>query len=93
MDTLGTKTIEQKRSRPYVGNRDSGWEVTYFEESGTDGEEEEDEEVKVITVALLRFSWPGLSATTHLTLVGIHGIPSFGQLRQPVVMKPILVAM
>ena len=50
------------------------------------GEEEDDEEVEVITATPLRFPRPVLSATTHLVPIGAHGIPGFGQFRQPVVM-------
>ena len=63
-----------------------------MEESETDGEEEEDQEIEVIIATPLRFPWPALSTTIHLTPIGIHGISGFGQLRQLVVMMPTLFA-
>ena len=81
MDTLGTKTVGQKRPRPDGGDIDSNREETSLEESGSEGEEEDDEEVEVITATPLRFPWPVLSTTTHLVLVGIHGVLGFGQFR------------
>ena len=88
LDTLGTKTIGQKRPRTDGGNTDSGQEETSSEESGSEGEEEDDEEVEVITATPLKFPRPVLSATAHLTPVSMHGIPGFGQVRQPVVLTP-----
>lgn len=78
LDTLGTKTIGQKRLRLDGGNTNSGREETSSEESGTNGEGEEDEEVEVITATPLRFLRPVLLAMTHLAPVGIHGTLGFG---------------
>ena len=82
LDTLGTKTIGQKRPRPDGGDTDSGREETSSEESGF---EEDDKDVEVIMATPLRFPRPVLSTMTHLVPVGIHGIPGFVQFRQPMV--------
>ena len=71
---------------------DNGREEISLEESGTDGEEEEDEEVEVITATPLRLPRLELLAKTPLALIGIHVISGFGQLGQLVVMTPTSVA-
>ena len=81
MEALGYsrhQIVGQKRPRPDGGDTDSGREETSSEENGFEGEEEDDEEVEVITAMTLRFPLPLLSATTHLVPVGAHGILGFG---------------
>lgn len=80
LDTLGSKTmVGQKRPRLDGGDTDSGCQETFSNKSEMDGEdEEEDEEVKVITATPLRVLWLTLSVTAHLVQVGTHGIPGFG---------------